>query len=64
MTAIVPLHQAQTTVSTNFLLAETVIVGDVPEYYTDIADGNGFSGQSADLPDQLDIDTLRKNGLT
>lgn len=36
ITTIVPLHNSTTVISTNFIIAETVIVGDIPQYYTNV----------------------------
>jgi sporulation protein YunB len=36
LTTIVPLHNSTVQLDTNFVVAETVIVGDVPEYYTNV----------------------------
>jgi len=36
ITTIVPLHNSTTIISTNFIIAETVIVGDIPQYYTNV----------------------------
>lgn len=35
-TTIVPFNSACTEISTNMIIAETVIVGDVPQYYTNV----------------------------
>lgn len=57
LTTIVPLHSAVTTLSTNFIVAETVIVGEVPEYYTNIisSDRNLVSDWSDHSPDPLEL---------
>ena len=39
---MMPLYRTTTTVTSEFLLAQTVIVGDVPEAYTNV---NDFSGE-------------------
>ena len=52
LSTVIPLHSAQTTVQTNFILADTVIVGDVPDYYTNIT-GNAEALSS--VPDPLDV---------
>lgn len=44
LTTLAPLHRAETTVTTNFILADTIIVGEVPEYYTSITGGLPGSG--------------------
>ncbi|WMJ23282.1 sporulation protein YunB [Paludicola sp. MB14-C6] len=36
LTTIVPLHNSTVQLNTNFVIAETVIVGEVPEYYTNV----------------------------
>lgn len=54
---LLPLHRAQTEASSDFLLAETVIVGDVPEYYTLLNDSAG----SADPLDPLLAGMQRSN---
>lgn len=36
ITTYIPLSRNSTKVSTNFILAETVIVGDVPQYYSSV----------------------------
>lgn len=59
LTTFVPLHGAAVTVHTNFIVADTVIVGEVPDYYTNITGGEiGSSGLYAHLPDTLDIEAL------
>ncbi|MEG2814367.1 MAG: sporulation protein YunB, partial [Oscillospiraceae bacterium] len=40
VTTIVPFKSACTTVSTNMIIAETVIVGEVPQYYTNVEGAN------------------------
>ena len=56
LTTFVPLHGAAVTVHTNFIVADTIIVGEVPDYYTNITGGDiGSSGLYAHLPDTLDI---------
>lgn len=63
VTGMVPLHSAETTVTTNFVLVDTVIVGEVPEYYTNIA--GGYSNElSSSVLDPLDVETRRNSGLT
>lgn len=42
-TAFIPLHKATSTIKTNILLAETVIVGEVPQYYTNVQSGENCS---------------------
>lgn len=36
ITTLIPLHNADTTITTDFVIAETVIVGKVPQYYTNV----------------------------
>lgn len=36
ITTYLPLSRAKTQVSTNYIIAETVIVGEVPQYYTSV----------------------------
>lgn len=36
ITTYIPLSRSSSKVSTNFILAETIIVGDVPQYYTSV----------------------------
>lgn len=36
ITTLIPMHNASTTVTTNYVVAETVIVGKVPQYYTSV----------------------------
>lgn len=47
-TTLVPLHRAEITVTTNFVLAETVIVGEVPEYYTQIVSDETTASKARD----------------
>ncbi len=59
-TTIVPFRRSDITVSTNFVLAETVIVGQVPDYYTNIGrDGSdalsGLGDYSLDQNDFADL---------
>ncbi|MEG0541575.1 MAG: sporulation protein YunB [Angelakisella sp.] len=39
VTAVLPGYRSSTTIDTNVVLAETVIVGNVPEAYTMVGDG-------------------------
>lgn len=36
ITTLVPFHSSTSVVSTNLIIAETIIVGEVPEYYTKV----------------------------
>lgn len=47
LTTLVPLHHAESVVTTNVILAETVIVGEVPEYYTNITGEEGTGSSTA-----------------
>lgn len=50
VTAIVPGCSAEALVSTNFVIAETVIVGNVPEAFTSVEDtGSGLSSKIFDF---------------
>ncbi|MEG0693089.1 MAG: sporulation protein YunB [Oscillospiraceae bacterium] len=40
-TTIIPLHKSSTKLDTNFVIIDTIIVGDVPQYYTNL---NGDRG--------------------
>lgn len=40
-TGFIPLHQADCSVTTQFLLAETVIVGEIPQQYLQISPSSG-----------------------
>lgn len=57
LTTVIPLHSAEITVQTNFLLADTIIVGEVPDYYTNIT---GNDGGLANVPDPLDVSLRNK----
>lgn len=36
LNAMIPLHREPVTVHTNFIIAETILVGEIPQYYTSI----------------------------
>lgn len=36
MSTIIPFHNSDTVVNTKIIIAETIIVGDVPQYYTNV----------------------------
>lgn len=40
-TTIIPLHKKTTKLETNFVVVDTIIVGEIPEYYTNIKSDNG-----------------------
>lgn len=46
-TLTLPLHKSKTTLETNFIIADTIIVGEVPEYYTNL------SGENANDPGNI-----------
>ena len=39
-TTIIPLHRTPTKLETNFVLIDTIVVGDVPQYYTNLESSN------------------------
>lgn len=52
---IIPFKRASTKIITNFLISETIIVGEIPQYYTNIVSDNESI--------LSDIDSINKNAL-
>lgn len=46
-TIILPFHRAKSTLDTNLMIADIIIVGEVPEYYTDINGKNSIDTGSS-----------------
>lgn len=49
VTSVIPFHKADISVETEFILAETIIVGKIPDYYTQITGGEGSTSKYTDF---------------